>query len=111
MLCDLDLRERTANARGLRDVLRAVLADGGDASASWSLERTLDALERAAGHPVFRHRLSEWRASRPREDLAELWRRLGVMRRAEGVAFDDEAPLAAIRRSLSAGSASSPGAR
>jgi hypothetical protein len=111
MLCDLELRERTANARGLRDVLRAILADGGDASVSWSLERTLDALERAAGHPVFHQRLKRMASEPAREDLAELWRRLGVLRRAEGVAFDDQAPLAAIRRSLSAASASSSGAR
>jgi hypothetical protein len=111
MLCDLELRERTANARGLRDVLRAVLADGGDASASWSLERTLDALERAAGHPVFRQRLKRMASEPAREDLAELWRRLGVLRRPEGVAFDDQAPLAAIRRSLSASSAPRSGAR
>jgi hypothetical protein len=111
MLCDLELRERTANARGLRDVLRAVLADGGDASASWPLERTLDALERAAGHPVFRQRLKRMASEPSREDLAGLWRRLGVLRGPEGVGFDDQAPLAAIRRALSGGSAPGSGAR
>ena len=109
MLCDLDLRERTANARGLRDVLRAVLAAGGDATASWPLERTLDALDRAAGQPVFRDRLLRMGSQPAREDLAALWRRMGVVRRGDDVMFDDEAPLGAIRRSLSA--ASSPGAR
>ena len=110
MLFDLELRERTANARGLRDVLSAVVADGGDGTASWPLERTLQALERAAGHPVFRVRLGRMGSQPAEENLPELWRRLGVLRRGASVTFDDTAPLAAIRRSLSAGP-SGPGAR
>jgi len=111
MLCDLDLRERTANARGLREVLMAILAEGADASASWPLERALAALEQAAGHPVFRDRLRRMGSQPAREDLATLWRRLGVLYRQDTVTFDDEAPLAAIRRSLTARPASRPGAR
>ena len=35
-------------------------------------------------------------------DLAALWKRLGVARKGEGVVFDDEAPLAAVRRAITA---------
>jgi predicted metalloprotease with PDZ domain len=106
MLCDLELRERTANARGLQDVLRAVLAAGGNASVDWSLDRALGELESAARLPVFRKRLQAMGTAPAREDLAALWRRLGVVRRRDGVAFDAGAPLAAMRRSLSASVAS-----
>lgn len=111
LLCDLELRERTENARGLRDVLRAVLAAGGNASAHWPLDRALEELENAAGLPVFRKRLEAMGTAPAREDLAALWRRLGVVRHRDGVAFDDAAPLAAIRRSLSVGVAPSAAAR
>jgi hypothetical protein len=33
-------------------------------------------------------------------DLAALWRRLGVSERSGAVVFDNSAPLAAIRRSI-----------
>jgi hypothetical protein len=46
-----------------------------------------------------------------REDLETLWRRLGVARRGGGVVFDDAAPLAAYRRSLTAAEPGRAGAR
>jgi hypothetical protein len=41
-------------------------------------------------------------------DLPALWRRLGVVARADGVAFDDTAPLAAVRKALTAGDPTPP---
>jgi hypothetical protein len=35
-------------------------------------------------------------------DLDALWRRLGVRASGESISFDDKAPLAAIRRSMTA---------
>jgi hypothetical protein len=35
-------------------------------------------------------------------DLTELWQRLGVSMQGETVSFDDSAPLAAIRRAITA---------
>jgi hypothetical protein len=102
LLCDLELRERTGNARGLQHALRSVVAAGGNLSVSWSLERAIAELERAAGLPVFGVRLRRMGAEPVREDLEALWRRLGVARRNGDVVFDDAAPLAAIRRSLTA---------
>lgn len=111
LLCDLELRERTGNARGLRDVLRSLLAAGGNGSVSWSLERTLDELERAAGVPVFRERLRRMGSEPLAVDLPALWRRLGLVRRGGGIAFDDAAPLAGLRRSLTSAAPPPAGAR
>ena len=102
LLCDLELRERTGNARGLQDVLRKLVAAGGNGSVSWSLERALDELERAAGERVFRERLRRMGSEPVRVDLAALWKWLGIARGAGGVAFDESAPLSTIRRSLTA---------
>ena len=38
-------------------------------------------------------------------DLAALWRRLGVRGAGDSVSFDDQAPLAGIRRSMTAAAA------
>lgn len=102
LLCDLDLRERTHGARGLQQALAGLVAGGANVSLSWSLARAVRELERAAGEPVFGRRLRAMGAEPVREDLEALWRRFGVERRDGGVAFDDAAPLAAFRRSLTA---------
>lgn len=111
LLCDLELRERTGNARGLQHVLRSVVAAGGNLSVSWSLDHALEELERAAGLPVFRARLRRMGGEPVREDLEALWRRLGIARRGDGVVFDEAAPLAAIRRSLTAAEPAAVAAR
>jgi hypothetical protein len=102
LLADLEIRERTGNRRSLDDALRGVLAAGGDIAVSWPLERLLREGDRATGVPV----LSELHARmgrRPEDvDLEALWRRLGVRAAGRSISFDDAAPLAAIRRSLTA---------
>jgi hypothetical protein len=110
-LCDLELRERTRNARGLQHVLASIVAGGGSLSVSWSLDGAIAELERAAGLPVFRARLQRMGEEPVREDLEALWRRLGIARRGGEVVFDDTAPLGAIRRSLTAPEPIVPGAR
>jgi hypothetical protein len=111
LLCDLELRERTGNARGLQNVLRAMVVAGADGSVRWPLDRALDELERAAGHPVFRERQKRMAREPAREDLESLWRRLGVAPSQAGVVFDEGAPLAAVRRALGSGATPSAAAR
>src|SRR6185295_8369814 len=52
LLADLEIRERTGNARSLDDALRGILAAGGDVAVRWEIGRALAEGDRATGVPV-----------------------------------------------------------
>jgi hypothetical protein len=101
-LADLEIRERTKNRRSLDDALRGILAAGGDIAVSWPLERLLREGDRATGVPVLTQLHARMGAKAEDVDLDVLWRRLGVRATGDTVAFDDTAPLAAVRKSIAA---------
>ncbi len=97
---DVEIRTRTDNRRSLDDALRAVLAEGGNISVSWPLERVLEVGDRATGVPVLRE-LYDRMATRPgKVDLEAVWKKLGVARQGDKVTFDDQAPLAKLRLAM-----------
>jgi hypothetical protein len=102
LLADVEIRERTHNAKSLDDAVRAIVAAGGNISVDWPLDRALAIGDAAVGVPVLttlRRRLG----TRPVTiDLPSLWRRLGVRVRGRAVELDDSAPLAPIRRAITA---------
>ncbi len=99
-VADVTIRERTHNARSLDDALRAVVATGANVSSQWTIEQFLEVGDRATETRVL-HELYARTALAPGSfDLAALWSRLGVRRTGGGVAFDETAPLAAIRRAI-----------
>lgn len=108
LVADTEIRARTDNRRSLDDALRAVLAEGGNISMSWPVERVLDVGDRATGVPVLRELFARMAPRPERVDLDGLWRRLGVARRGNSVVFDDTAPLAAVRLSMMAGPRAAP---
>jgi predicted metalloprotease with PDZ domain len=99
-LADLEIRERTRNRKSLDDALRGILAAGGDIAVSWPLDRLLREGDKATGVPVLKELHARMGAKAGEVDLAALWRRLGVRAAGGSVSFDDRAPLASIRRSL-----------
>ena len=102
-LADLEIRERSGGRRSLDDALRGMLEAGGDVRAAWSLEQALEAGDRAVGGGWnVLSRLHAAQGTTPVSvDLEALFRRLGVSRAGGHVVYDDAAPLASIRRSLS----------
>jgi hypothetical protein len=101
LVADVRLRERTNNARSLDDVVRAIVATGDDVEKSWDVQRVLDVGDRATGTQVLHEVYRKLALAPGTVDLAELWRRLGVVLDAgPGVRFDDAAPLAAVRRGI-----------
>ena len=100
LLADLEIRERTGNRRSLDDALRGIVAAGGTIAVRWSVARALEAGDRATGVDVLARLHARLGASRDEVDLGALWARLGVRVHEGSVRFDDAAPLAAIRRSL-----------
>jgi hypothetical protein len=95
-LADLRIREETGNRRSADDAIRAVLAAGGDGSQDWPMERVLEVGDKGTGTTVLASLYQELGKKHFQVDLKALAARLGV---ADGH-FDDTAPLAAIRRSI-----------
>ena len=102
LLADLEIREQTANRRSLADALRGIVAAGGNVESGWTLARTLAVADQALGENL--HVLSELHRNmgeRPfAVNLEDLLRRLGVAYVDGRIVYDDQAPLASIRRSI-----------
>ena len=80
----------------------AILTAGGNGETRWLLAQVLDVADRATGVPVFGE-LYQTMKDRPVDiDLTGLWSRLGVSLANEQTSFDDSAPLASIRRAITA---------
>jgi predicted metalloprotease with PDZ domain len=107
-LADLQIREKTGNRRSLDDALRGINAAGGSIAVRWPLRRALEEGDRATGTHVLRELYDKMGEAPMKVDLDELWRRLGVVPDGRDVRFDDRAPLAAVRRSITAPPASGP---
>jgi predicted metalloprotease with PDZ domain len=101
-LADVEIRERTQNRRSLDDALRAILSAGGNISVRWELERAFEVGDRATGVPVLAELHAKMGSRAYPVDLDVLKKKLGVAMRGSKVAFDDAAPLAEIRRSMTA---------
>jgi hypothetical protein len=101
LLADVQIRERTHNQKGLEDALRAVLAEG-NIQAEWPLERAIAIGDQATGVPVLHELYDQMKATPVTVDLDGLWRKLGVSALDAKVVFDDSAPLAAVRRAITA---------
>jgi hypothetical protein len=100
LLADIEIRKRTANEKGLEDTLRAILKAGGTIESDWPLMRTLEIGDRATGVPVLHELYDKMKASAAPVDLSALWKELGIERRNGKTEFNDGAPLAAIRKTI-----------
>lgn len=102
LLADIEIRKRTSNRFGLQDALRGVLHDGGNIQSIWPLQRALERGDAAVGVPVLSELYERMRDTPVEIDLEALWQQLGVRVVGDTVEFDDYAPLASIRRAITA---------
>jgi predicted metalloprotease with PDZ domain len=100
LIADVEIRERTQNKKSVDDALRGVLMHGGNIAARWEVARALEEGDKATGLSVLRDLHQRMGSQRYDVDLAKLWKRLGVKLIGNKVVFDDNAPLAEIRRSI-----------
>jgi hypothetical protein len=101
-LADVQIRERTHNQKGLQDALRAILAAGGDIREDWKVEDAFKVGDKATGVTVLTDLYSKMKDDPMPVDLAGLWKQLGIEPDGKSVRLVDDAPLAAIRRSITA---------
>lgn len=101
MMAEVAVRERSENARGLRDAFRAIVAAGGTKRVMWSFEKTLALGDDALGTPLLMPLWTAWGAAPVAVDLDALWARLGVRWLGGGrVELDDAAPDAGLRLAI-----------
>lgn len=103
LLADIEIRRKSDNHKSLDDVLRAINAEGGTGSSNWPEEKIFRRGDAAIGMPVLEELHARLGAHPETTDLAALWRQLGVSRNGGTVVFNDDAPLAGIRRALTGG--------
>jgi hypothetical protein len=102
LLADVTLRERTANARSLDDVIRSIGKTGDTDDVHWDMQQFLDAGQKATGTPVLRELYAQLAEKPGTVNLSALFARLGVRMDRGLLSFDESAPLAKIRRSITA---------
>lgn len=102
LLADVEMRQKSSNRRGLEQVVRGLLADGGDINANWEVSSLLGKSDKFANTPVFKNIYQRMTITPIKVDVEELWQQLGVKRQNNRVVFNDRAPLAHIRRALTA---------
>jgi hypothetical protein len=94
---DVAMREKTANRLGLQTALRAIVKETSGYRAERSIDEVLRIGDAATGTRVLEALYGESKATPMTPDLELLWTRLGVPIDPKSEAFDDHAPLAAIR--------------
>jgi hypothetical protein len=99
---DVEIRKETGNRRGLEDAVRGILRSGGSIQVEWPLERALQVADQAVGVGVLEELYNQMRAAPVAPNLDQLWKDLGVSRQDGKTVFDDTAPLAAVRRAITA---------
>ncbi len=100
LVADVAIRKNTNNAKGLRDALRGIVGQGGNIEVEWPIERALDAGDKAVGGKVLMSLYEQMGGKAVPVDLAALWKELGVERQGDTAVFDDQAPLAGVRKAI-----------
>ncbi len=101
-LADVQIRQQTHGQKSIDDVIRKILRDGGNGGVHWSMQQVLDTGDAETGTHVM-HDLYTRLALKPEHVAFDpVWQDLGVRYNHGNVRFDDKAPLASIRRAITA---------
>ena len=100
MLADIEIRRLTDNRLSLRDALRGILDAGYSMQASATAMDVFEAGDRATGVDVLVPLYQKMKYDPYPIDLDALWNQLGVGLHDRQVVYDDEAPMAHVRKRL-----------
>ena len=100
LLADIEIRKQTDNRKSLQDALRGVLDAGYSMHASTSAIKVFEAADRAIGVDVLVPQYERMRHAPSPVDLDGLWRDLGIAVENDQIVYDDDAPMAHIRRAM-----------
>lgn len=99
LMADVAIRQQTENRLGLLHALRAINA-GRDFRREWDFMETLEVGDAATATNVLITQYQAMRLEAVSPNLDALWSDLGLRVDGDTVEFDDDAPLAAIRRAI-----------
>jgi len=102
LMADVRIREETGNKKGLPDAMRGIMNAGGTLDHEWPIERLLETGDKAVGCSVLEDLYSQMKAAPVQTDLNALWQRLGIQVDHGVVKYNDRAPLAKIRKAITA---------
>ena len=102
LLVDVRLRQATDNRVGAQEALRAINRRSGGNTANWPVDEVMAAGNNATGTTVMSDLYASMKNDPMPIELDDLFRKLGISERDGNIQFDDNAPLAAIRRSITA---------
>jgi hypothetical protein len=102
LVADVEMRKKTNNRKGLQDAMRAILEAGGDITEDWTIEDAFKTGDTAVGVAVLLPMYQEWKDKPIRVDLDSLWQELGIVPGSDPVRLNDKAPLASIRKAITA---------
>jgi hypothetical protein len=100
---DVEIRRRTHNRKGLEHALRAIMNAGGNIVHDWEIGRAFEAGDKATGEHVLTELYNKAKDGPMTVDLPDLWKQLGVQGSYGHIMFDDNAPLANVRRGITTG--------
>ena len=100
LLADIEIRKLTDNRYSLRDALRGILEDGYSMKSSTSVLQVFESGDRATGVAVMVPLYNKMKADPYPIDLDALWLSLGVTIKDDQVKYNDNAPMAHIRKKL-----------
>ncbi len=100
LLADIEIRKLTDNRLSLRDALRGVLDAGLSMHASTTAMEVFEAGDRAIEVDVLVPLYQKMKADPYPVDLDALWESLGVALQNDQVKYDDDAPMAYVRKRL-----------
>jgi hypothetical protein len=102
LLADVRIREQTHGRLGVVDALRAINRSSGGNGARWSVEQVMAVGDKATGTHALAALYDEMKGTPVSTDLQDLFVKLGVREHGGKIEFDEHAPLAAIRRRMTA---------
>jgi len=100
LLADVEIRKRTKNRCGLEHALRAIANEGGTAASDWNAAKSLRVGDEAVGVTVLQELYDQMSETPKSVDTKKLLSSLGVERVGRKTVLNEQAPLAAIRRSI-----------
>jgi hypothetical protein len=100
LVAGVEIRRATGNRKGLQDALRAIVAAGATINTDSALPPILHIGDQATGTTVLSDLYQRWKDTPVNVNLDQLWGHLGVRPGPNGIDFDDDAPLAQVRRAI-----------
>lgn len=100
LLADVQMLEETHGQRGAQEALQAINRRSGGNTADWTVDQVMASGDAATRTQVLATFYAKMKSAPAPTDLTEIFKALGVGERDGRVVFDDEAPLAAIRRRI-----------